>query len=69
MQIIHATMQAYGEVFPATSADDFCDTHPHLLHRTLLRVFYSPSGRDPEAEEDRFVEPDMGPLPRYVPAP
>ncbi len=67
MRIIHATMQAYGEVLPVNSADEFCDTHPHLLHRTLPRIFYSPRGRDPEAEEYGFVEPDMCPLPKYEP--
>lgn len=67
MHILHATMQAYGDVFPTASADEFCDTHPHLLHRSLLRVFFSPRGRDPAAEEYGFVEPDMCPLPRYEP--
>lgn len=68
MHIIHATMQAYGELFPVKTADEFCDTHPHLLHRTLLRIFYSPEGRrDLAAEKVRFIEPDMCPLPRYRP--
>ena len=68
MRIIHATMEAYGELFPAETADKFCDTHPHLLHRTLLGVFYSPRGRsDLELEKHSFVEPDMCPLPFYEP--
>ena len=65
MKIIHATMQAYGTVFPTNSADEFCATHPYLLHKTLMRLFYSPPGRALEAEEYGVVEPDMCPLPRY----
>ncbi len=67
MKIIHATMQAYGTVLPTSSANEFCDTHPHLLHKTVMRLFYSPRGRDLEAEEHGIVEPDLCPLPRYEP--
>ncbi len=68
MHIVHATMQAYGELFPVKTADEFCDTHPHLLHRSLIRIFYSPDGRpDLAAEKTRFIEPDMCDLPRYRP--
>ncbi len=67
MRIIHATMQAYAGIFPTKTADEFCDTHPHLMHRSLMRLFYSPRGRKVEAEEHGFVEPDMCPLPRFVP--
>ena len=68
MHIMHATMQAYGELFPAKTADEFCDIHPHLLHRSLMRIFYSPDGRkDLAAEKVCFVEPDMCDLPRYRP--
>ncbi len=34
---------------------------------TLSRIFYSPRGRELDAEEHGFVEPDMCPLPRYRP--
>ena len=67
MRLVHATIEAYGAVFPVRTADEFCTTHPHLLHRTLPRIFYSPRGRDLKAEEHGFVEPDMCPLPRYRP--
>ena len=64
MRLIHVTMVAYDPVFPVETADQFCDTHPHLLQKTILRLFYSPRGRDPEREIDSFVEPDLAPLPR-----
>jgi hypothetical protein len=68
MHIVHATMQAYGELFPVKTADEFCIAHPHLLHRSLIRIFYSPDGRrDFAAEKTRFVEPDMCDLPRFRP--
>ncbi len=68
MHIVHATMQAYGELFPVKTADEFCDIHPHLLQRSLIRIFYSPDGRpDLAAEKTRFIEPDMCDRPRYRP--
>ncbi len=66
--IVHATMQAYGELLPVKTADAFRDTHPHLPYRSLIRIFHSPDGRtDLAAQETRFIEPDMCDLPRYRP--
>ena len=63
MHLVHATIKAYGEVFPVRTADDFCDTHPHLLQTSILRLFYSPARRmDPRAKE-AFLEPDLTQLP------
>ncbi len=63
MHLVHATIEAYGAVFPVGSADEFCDTHPHLMHRSVLRLFYSPARRmDPKAKES-FVEPDLTAFP------
>ena len=67
LQLIAATMQAYGGVLPTETADGFCDTHPQLMTRHALRLFYSPERRmHPEAKE-RFVEPDLAPLPKLRP--
>ena len=44
-------------------SQEFCDTHPHLMQTSVLRLFYSPARRmDPKAKEG-FVEPDLTPLP------
>lgn len=65
-QIIAATIGSYGETVPALDADAFCDAHPHLLTRHVLRLFYSPERRlDPRAKTE-FLEPDLAPLPRVT---
>jgi hypothetical protein len=64
-RIVVATIAAHG---PVESSQAFLDANPHLLSRTLLRLYYS---RDrilsPEAKAD-FVSPDLAPLPA-VPGP
>src|SRR5690349_5856997 len=62
MHLVAATMRAYGDAFPTANADAFCDTHPQLMTRHVLRLFYSPERRmDPRAKTE-FVEPDLTPL-------
>src|SRR5439155_21141806 len=52
-----ATMRAYGEPFATPDADRFCDTHPQMMTRHSLRLFYSPQRRmDPRAKTE-FIEP------------
>lgn len=64
MRLIHATMAAYSAVFPTDDSDSFCDTHPQLMSKQVLRCFYSPDRRmHPEAKA-QFIEPDLAPLPR-----
>lgn len=66
MHLIAAVMKAYGEFLPVKSADEFCDTHPQLMSKHVLRFFYSPERRlDPRAKT-QFVEPDLTPLPRIL---
>jgi hypothetical protein len=64
MRLVDATMRAYGEMFPTPDADSFCDTHPQLLSKHVLRLFYSPQRRGQPEAKTRFVEPDLAPLPR-----
>ncbi len=66
LQLIHATMAAYGKTFPTPDADTFCDTHPHLLNKHVLRLFYSPERRMHPDAKTQFVEPDLAPLPNIV---
>jgi len=71
LHLIAATMEAYGDVLPTTMADDFCDTHPQLLSRHVLRLFYSPQQRMHPLAKTQFVQPDLASLPqlkRTVPA-
>jgi hypothetical protein len=64
MHLIAATMEAYGDTFPTTTADAFCDTHPQLLSHHVLRLFYSPQRRMHPLAKTQFIEPDLAPLPR-----
>jgi hypothetical protein len=69
LQLIAATLAAYGEVFPATAADAFCDAHPQLMTRHALRLFYSPQQRMHPLAKTQFVPPDLAPLPIIVTPP
>lgn len=63
LRLIETTMQTYGEVMPTAESEAFCATHPHLLHKQILRLFYSPAQRmHPDAKE-HFVPPDLTALP------
>ena len=64
LHLIAATMAAYGEAMPTPTADSFCDTHPQLMTRNVLRFFYSPEQRMHPLAKTQFVEPDLAPLPR-----
>jgi len=63
LYLIAATIKAYNDYFPAANADAFCDNHPQLMCKHVLRLFYSPECRmHPEAKTS-FIEPDLAPLP------
>jgi hypothetical protein len=59
LTVIAATVRTRGR---AESFDAFALEHPHLLCRTLLRVFYSGAGMPPHSRYN-FVAPDLTPLP------
>lgn len=63
LRLIAATMAAYGRVLPTLDADAFCETHPQLLSKHILRLFYSPERRLHPDSKTQFVEPDLAPLP------
>jgi hypothetical protein len=63
MQLVAATIAAYGSEFPTPTADDFCDTHPQLMNKHVLRLFYSPQRRMHPDAKMRFIEPDLTRLP------
>jgi len=66
LRVIAATIASQG---PGENSEDFCNRQPHLLQRTLLRLFYS-RGRMMTWEAKRaFVEPDLLPLPAAIDPP
>jgi hypothetical protein len=66
LHLIAATLHAYGQSHPAPDADAFCDTHPQLMTRHALRLFYSPARRMHPLAKTQFVEPDLAPLPKMA---
>ena len=62
-RLVHSTMRAYEEVFPTGSSEDFCEVHPQLMNKHILRFFYSPARRMHPEAKGRFVEPDLASLP------
>lgn len=64
LHLVAATMEAYGTALPSADSEAFCDHHPQLMCKQILRCFYSPEQRmRPEAKTE-FVAPDLAPLPR-----
>jgi hypothetical protein len=66
LHLIAATMAAYNGTIAAPDADAFCDTHPQLMTRHALRLFYSPQRRMHPDAKQKFIEPDLAPLPRIT---
>ena len=66
VRLVAAVMGAYGRAMPTADAESFCETHPQLLSRHVLRFFYSPERRMDRRAKGEFVEPDLAPLPRIV---
>jgi len=63
LRLVDATMRAYGSAMPTPDSEAFCETHPQLLQKQVLRLFYSPQRRmHPEAKA-RFIEPDLTTFP------
>jgi hypothetical protein len=63
MRLIGSTIAAYNIQFPTPNTDAFCDTHPQLMCKHVLRIFYSPERRMHPEAKSRFIEPDLTPLP------
>jgi len=67
LTLVASTQAAYGRLFPAANSQDFCERHPHLLQKTVLRLFYSPERRGHPEAKTRFIEPDLASLPLVQP--
>lgn len=64
MHLVAATIAAYGESMPTPDSDSFCRTHPHLMSKHILRLFYSPARISHPDTKLKFVEPDLATLPQ-----
>lgn len=62
-RIVHAVSRAYAQSHPVAGSEAFCDMHPQLLSKHILRLFYSPERRILPEAKHTFVEPDLAPLP------
>src|SRR5882757_4417970 len=38
LHLVHATMRAYGPAMPTETSNEFCQTHPQLLNKQVLRL-------------------------------
>ena len=65
LKIVNAIRLAYEATFPARTAEEFCDLHPELMHKHVLRMFYSPDRRRHPDAKTTFIEPDLAPLPEF----
>ena len=61
MRLVYLPLCEYG---PAENADAFCEQHPQLSQKKVLRLFYSRDRFMPSAAKVGFLEPDLTPLPR-----
>jgi hypothetical protein len=64
MRLVHDALLRNG---PFPTSDSFCDHHPELLDKSVLRKFYSRERlMSPEAKQG-FIEPDLAELPGGAP--
>ena len=64
LKIVDTVRLAYADIFPVSSADEFCDAHPELMSKHVLRFFYTPDRRMHPDAKSTFVDPDLAPLPQ-----
>jgi hypothetical protein len=62
LRVIAATIRSTGR---ASDSLEFCRSNPHLLARTLLRLYYTRQRILSSEAKVAFVEPDLAPLPRW----
>ncbi len=61
---VHLIHAAIGEDGVEPSADAFCDKHPELLEKHILRLFYSRERFMSAAAKAAFLPPDLTDFPR-----
>ena len=65
LHLIAATITHYSAPLPTADAEAFCDAHPQLMNKHVLRLFYTPARRMNPWAKVEFVPPDLTPLPPY----
>lgn len=60
LRIVDSTLRHQG---PGDDSQNFCQRQPHLLCRTLLRLYYTRDRLVHPPAKTQFVEPDIAPLP------
>lgn len=66
MQLVYVAVRQTG---PHASSLEFCEAHPELLDKRILRRFYSKEQITTWQAKAEFVEPDLAPLPEVEPMP
>ena len=56
VRLVHRTFSDHGD---AQNADAFCDRHPQLMEKELLKSFYSKERLMTWAAKREYVEPDL----------
>ena len=64
MRLVCVAVQGSG---PFPTSDAFCERHPELLDKDVLRGFYSRERITSREAKERFVEPDLAALPQAPP--
>lgn len=60
LRLVAATARHHGGQADSTA---FCDAHPHLMQKTLLRLYYTRARLLSAEAKGDFVAPDIAPLP------
>ncbi len=63
MRLVFAAIQHTG---PHESSREFCEAHPELPTKSLLREYYSRERIMTWKAKREFVEPDLRPLPKLA---
>lgn len=60
LRMVNHVLKNYGSAFNSTV---FCDSQPHLLHNSLMRLFYKRDTLYSAQAKTQFVQPDLLALP------
>ena len=66
VHLVAATAAAYKHTHRVSTAEEFCDMHPQLMNKHVLRFFYSPQRRMHPLAKTTFIEPDLTALPKII---
>lgn len=59
-RVLASAIRVHG---PLTDFGGFAEANPHVLAKTLLRLYYSPECMGTPGAKSAFVTPDLAPLP------